>query len=100
MGWSPYRKTGLTYHAPGQSLKGYTLVTPAGGGDSSFLLDMAGRIVHRWRFETLHPFYARLLPSRNLLANGIDVGVTPPVVPPGTAPTFQQPIRRMGGNAA
>ncbi|SVD49598.1 uncharacterized protein METZ01_LOCUS402452, partial [marine metagenome] len=28
MGWSPYRKPGLTYHHAALSQKGYTLVTP------------------------------------------------------------------------
>ena len=31
MGWSPFRKTGLTFHMPSASVKGYTLVTPMGG---------------------------------------------------------------------
>ena len=47
MGWSPFRKTGLTHHTPAQTVKGYTLVTPV-NGDSTYLIDMAGRIAQRW----------------------------------------------------
>src|SRR5207302_9540806 len=46
LGWSPFRKTGLSFHMPSASVKGYTLVTPM-GGDASYLLDMDGRIVQR-----------------------------------------------------
>lgn len=99
MGWSPHRKTGLTYHAPGQSLKGYTLITAMGGGDASYLIDMDGRIVHRWRFTTIRPNYARLLPGGSLLVIGVDASITAPMIAPGTAPTVDQALRTMGGNA-
>jgi len=62
MGWSPFRKTGLTHHTPAQTVKGYTLVTPA-NGDSTYLIDMAGRIAQRWHFSGLRVFYGRLLPT-------------------------------------
>jgi hypothetical protein len=97
MGWSPFRKTGLTYHQPAQSYKGYTLITPS-GGDASFLLDMDGRIVHTWRYRDIRPGYARLLPNGNLLARGVDRSLPPPQpVPPGSPPPpFEQHVRRLG----
>ena len=100
MGWSPFRRTELTYYQPAQSYKGYTLVTPA-GGDSSYLLDMDGRIVHRWRFTEIRPGYAKLLPYGNLLARGTDVNLPPPqpLPPDAPPPPFAQRVRRLGGNA-
>jgi hypothetical protein len=98
MGWSAYRATGLTHHQPTQTFKGYTLVTPA-GGDSSYLLDMDGRIVHRWRFAAVRPFYSRLLPNGNLLTLGVDLSLPPPVQVPfdQPPPPFSQHVRRLGG---
>ncbi|HXQ47316.1 MAG TPA: aryl-sulfate sulfotransferase [Caulobacteraceae bacterium] len=66
MGWSLHRKPGLTFHNPAYSFKGYTIATPI-GGDSIFLLDMAGRVVHRWRFADVRPEYAYLTERGTLL---------------------------------
>ena len=100
MGWSINRPTGLTYHRPQQSVKGYTLVTPQ-GGDSTYLLDMDGRIVHRWRFEGIRPGYGRLLPNGNLLLRGVDASTPPPPrdEPTKPPPPFERHVRRLGGNA-
>jgi hypothetical protein len=100
MGWSPFRKTGLTFHMPSASVKGYTLVTPM-GGDASYLLDMEGRIVQRWRLTGLRgAIYAQLLPNGRLLAMGTDVNTTPvPPPDPNVALPFEKHIRRIGGNA-
>lgn len=97
MGWSPFRKTGLTHHLPAQTFKGYTLITPL-NGDSTYLIDIAGRIVHRWRLVGLRAFYARLLPTGRLLAMGTDASLRPAEVPPGTVPPFEVAIRRVGGS--
>src|SRR3990172_12584866 len=94
MGWSPFRKTGLTHHTPAQTVKGYTLVTPV-NGDSTYLIDMAGRIVQRWHFSDLRVFYGRLLPTGNLLVLGTDASIRPPEIPPGTTPPFEVNIRRL-----
>lgn len=101
MGWSAHRDIGITHHQPALSYKGYTLVAPA-GGDSAYLLDMDGRIVHRWRPPGVRPFMVRLLPSGRLLVLGGDSSLPPP----GPPPAFDQPpapfaerIRRMGGAA-
>ena len=101
MGWSPFRKTGLSFHMPSASSKGYTLVTPMGGTDS-YLLNMDGLIVHRWRLSGLRgAVYAQLLPNARLLAMG--TGTETPALPPPASPTdvgpFSQHVRRIGGNA-
>lgn len=46
MGWSSFRKTGLTYK-DSRSAGGYTLVTPI-GGDWVLLIDEMGRVIQRW----------------------------------------------------
>jgi hypothetical protein len=76
MGWSA-QHTGLTFHDLERSVPGYTLVTPM-SGDGSYLIDIEGRIVHRWQFEGFVPGYAKLLPSGTLLVRGTD---TTEVVP-------------------
>lgn len=98
MGWSPYRQTGLTHHQPARSCKGYTLLTPT-GGDATYLLDMGGRIVHRWRFTTVLPFYARLELDGTLIAIGTDSSLPPPERPPFNQPqpTWPGRARLMGG---
>jgi hypothetical protein len=98
MGWSRQRKTGLTCHVPAQSFKGYTLIAPI-GGDFAVLLDMDGRIVHRWSVPGYRVFQAQLLSTGNMLALCSDT--TLPPVPPLA---FDQPplpfaerVRRLGG---
>ena len=71
MGWSAYRKTGLTFHNPNLSVKGYTLFTPL-AADSTYLINMNGKIVKRWQFDDIKPNHARLLPSGNLMVSGTD----------------------------
>ncbi len=98
MGWSPHRKTGLTYHQPSASVKGYTLVSPM-GGDATYLIDMQGRIVHRWHLAGQRTIYSRLLPNGNLLSLGADASIPTPQIDPKTPPPFEVNIRRIGGNA-
>jgi Arylsulfotransferase (ASST) len=98
MGWSSFRQTGLTYHDPSRSVKGYTIVTP-NAGDATYLIDMSGQIAHSWRYPQLRGFYGRLLPSGNLLVLGTDSSVRPPDIPERTVPSFDANIRRIGGNA-
>lgn len=98
MGWSVNRATGLTHHLTNLSTKGYNLVTPS-HDDSAYLIDMDGRIVHRWRFESIEPGYGRLLANGNLLMSGSDVNLPPrpedePTKPP---PPFERHITRLGG---
>ncbi len=100
MGWSTHRKTGLTFHAPARSFKGYTLLSPI-GGDSSYLLDMGGQIVQSWRLPGFRVFQSRLLPNGHLLALCTDATLPPAVQVPydHPPPPFGQHIRRLGGNA-
>ncbi|MCH7787740.1 MAG: oligosaccharide flippase family protein, partial [Chloroflexi bacterium] len=66
MGWSIHHPIGLIYYAPQHCYLGYTLVTTT-GGDHATLIDMEGRICHRWYFsEGIQ--HAYLLPNGNLLA--------------------------------
>ncbi len=98
MGWSINRPTGLTFHRPALSTKGYTLFTPH-GGDAAFLIDIQGRIVQQWKFEHIRPGYGRLLANGNLLMTGADVSLQPPP-PPDPAqppPPFQERVRGLGG---
>lgn len=71
MGWSAYRKTGLTYHNPNKSFKGYTLFSPP-GSESAVLINMAGQVAKRWNFDDFRPGFGRLLPSGNLMVTGSD----------------------------
>jgi len=68
MGWSPFRQTGLT-HKDSRTSGGFTLITPI-GGDSTYLLDDSGLIVHGWHFPSFRPGYGYLLPGGNLLVRG------------------------------
>ena len=98
MGWSVARPTGLTFHRPALSTKGYTLLTPH-GGDAALLIDMAGRIVHRWTFKHIRPGYGRLLRNGNLLMTGADVDQKPPdpVDPSKPPPPFAERVKNLGG---
>lgn len=98
MGWSVVRPTGLTYHRSDQSTKGYTLVTPS-NDSSAYLIDMDGRVVHQWTFETIDPGYGRLLENGNLLMSGSDVDLPPPPEdePTKPPPPFERHITRLGG---
>ena len=83
MGWSIHHPVGLIHHSPMFSYKGYTLVF-ANSGKFAALLDMDGRVCHRWEYhEGLT--YAVLLPNGNLL------GRTP------LPPDFEQ-TRGLGGS--
>ena len=67
MGWPIDRPTGLTHHDPSRSSKGYTLLCGTGAQDA-VLIDMQGRVVHRWRLEDRRLFNVELLANGNLLA--------------------------------
>ena len=98
MGWSVARPTGLTYHQPNLSTKGYTLLTPH-GDSRTYLIDMEGRVVHFWHFSHIKPGYGRLLTNGNLLMTGSDINLPdPPKDEPTKAPPpFEQHITRFGG---
>jgi Arylsulfotransferase (ASST) len=98
MGWSIVRPTGLTFHRRDLSTKGYTLFT-AEGGDSAYLLDIEGRVVHRWTFSDMAPGYGRLLSNGNLAITGrrLDLPDPPEDEPTKPPPPFERHITRLGG---
>ena len=67
MGWPIHRPTGLTHHNPARSSKGYTLMCGTNSQDA-VLLDMQGRVVHRWHIDDRRLFNVVLLPNGRLLA--------------------------------
>jgi hypothetical protein len=97
MGWSVNRPTGLTFHRPSLSTKGYTLLTPH--GDGAYLIDMAGEVVHRWTFQHIKPGYGRLLSNGNLLMTGSDIDLPdpPPDEPTKPPPPLERHVTRLGG---
>ena len=98
MGWSVNRATGLTHHDPDESTFGYTLVTPGNGRDA-YLLDIEGRVVHRWTFDNLDPGYGRLLDNGNLLMSGSDPSLpdAPEDEPTKKPPPLERHVTRLGG---
>ena len=65
MGWSKHHAVGLIHHTRSAAWPGYTLVA-TNRGDQAVLVDMEGRVCHRWRYyEGIN--YAYLLPNGNLL---------------------------------
>ena len=65
MGWSLHHPHGLIYYAPQYCHRGYTLFSNLRGDDAN-LIDMEGRICHRWHWPG-GINYANLLPNGNLL---------------------------------
>ena len=98
MGWSVNRPTGLTFHRPDRSTKGYTLITPS-SDRCAYLIDMDGRVVHRWSFDTVDTGYGRLLDNGNLLMAGSDVHLPDPPEdePTKPPPPFERHVTRLGG---
>ena len=80
MGWSAYHAKGLIHYSPHHTYRGYTLVTNL-GGNQSVLIDMEGRICHRWTLPQGIQ-YAYLLDNGNLLLRTHG----PKNLPPGTHP--------------
>ena len=65
MGWSSHHPKGLIYYAPQHCYRGYTLTSNSRGHDAQ-LVDMDGRICHRWHYEE-GISYGYLLPNGHLL---------------------------------
>jgi hypothetical protein len=63
---------GLTFSAPGAS-EGYTLFSPHASQDA-YLLDIQGRIVHRWVTDSYPGNTAYILPDGHLLRAGKTIG--------------------------
>ena len=66
MGWSTHHPVGLVYYAPQHCYRGYTLFATNRGGYHANLIDMQGRVCHRWHSH--HGItYPYLLPNGHLL---------------------------------
>ena len=74
MGWSIHHKTGLLHHDDSRAFHGYTLIAMS-GGDTAYLIDMEGRVCHRWHHEE-GLAYGVLLPNGNLLCRSRGAGGT------------------------
>ena len=72
MGWSPFRKTGLTHYQPESCLDGYTLFAPV-GYDDLLLLNMEGQVVKQWLFDGESPNLARFRPNGNLIIQMLSI---------------------------
>ena len=66
MGWSDHHQQGLIYYSPNHCYRGYTLFGTNRGGYDAYLIDMEGRICHKWHSDE-GIVYAYLLPYGNLL---------------------------------
>lgn len=84
MGIARTSSKGTTYYDPSKAYNGHTLFAPMFGKDV-WLIDMEGRIVHRWKTDPLGPELVRLLPNGNLLYDGVKSGG---VMGPGLAFLF------------
>ena len=80
MGWTIHHPNGLLYHDPVKAFPGYTLVSLSSGRDA-YLVDMEGRVCHRWHREE-GISYGFLLDNGNLLSRTHSSGGFLP--PPGT----------------
>ncbi|MBT4939686.1 MAG: aryl sulfotransferase [Rhodospirillaceae bacterium] len=58
-------QTGITLNDEAQATEGYTLFSPLWGRET-YLIDMAGNVVHQWELPGAPAGYARLLPNGNL----------------------------------
>ena len=66
MGWSTHHPVGLIHYSPQHSYRGYTLFATHRGSYHANLIDMEGRVCHRWH-STEGIGYCYLLPNGNLL---------------------------------
>lgn len=57
---------GVTYHNKKKAFYGYTLFAPM-WGKNAWLINMEGKIVHRWKFNARPGNYCYLLPNGNLI---------------------------------
>ncbi len=65
------RGTGLIALDPDASAGGYTLFAPLTGSGEVYLIDLFGRVVHRWDLPYRPGRHARILPNGNLAFNGV-----------------------------
>lgn len=61
---------GLRGWDPERASSGYTLFTPLNAGQSAYLIDLAGEVVHRWMLPYPPGLYGSLTPRGTLFYNG------------------------------
>lgn len=59
--------TGVLYWNKSKSYEGYTLFAPMVRSNETYLIDMEGNVVHKWKSKYPPGLYAELLPNGNLL---------------------------------
>lgn len=89
MGWSTHRAVGLIHREPQKCFRGYTLFTNATGGYDAYLMDLEGRICHRWHSHE-GILYAYLLPNGHLLMRTHPPRDTGPTTLRGGAAAIQE----------
>ncbi len=57
---------GLLHNQKEKTFDGYTLYTPHASGQYTYLIDMDGNVVHKWKSDN-DAFYAEMLPNGNIL---------------------------------
>ena len=62
-----YLQRGLTHHDRYLATPGFTIYTPLRGDSVTFLLNMAGEVVHEWGHNAGPTNYGYMLPNGNLL---------------------------------
>ena len=61
---------GLRAYNPQKSFAGYTLFAPMNGDGTIYLINMNGKVVHRWRMPYSPGLYGHMLDNGNLLYSG------------------------------
>ena len=76
MGWTIHHPQGLLHYNPALAFDGYTLISMS-GGERAYLIDMEGRVRHRWQSDE-GLGYGFLLENGNLLCRTRASGGTIP----------------------
>jgi hypothetical protein len=72
MGYSLFRKTGLVHYDEAKACAGYTVFTQI-YGDHVYMIDMSGRVVHKWTPPAgLQTYHGDLLENGNFLMLAVD----------------------------
>lgn len=62
--------TGVLQYKKAKAFDGYTIISPL-FDTSTYLINMEGKIVHKWETKYFPGFYAELLPNGNILRGGV-----------------------------
>ena len=82
MGFARRALQSVTFYRPDMAWKGFTLFTPmAPNPSNTWLIDMQGRLLHRWKLHGWVRMHAVLLPNGNLLYGILTAGGPLPDLP-------------------